>query len=210
MHIRKGSSYDENQEYKYILADSRSVFDPAETVFAAIRTDIGDGHRYIPDLAAKGVKVFIVEEIPPYCYNIDATFIVVDNVQETLSSIAYSCIRGFQNTIVITGSIGKTVTKELIYNSLNRHCKVVRSPRSWNSRIGLPLAVCDMNVYSEYRPDIAIVEIGIDGTGQAESRLMSLPKEFMTGVVTPITDEHDIAFPSHRDKIIEKVKLLKR
>lgn len=208
VHIRKGSSYDGHHKYKYILADSRSVFDPAETVFAAIRTEIGDGHRFIPDLAAKGVKVFIVEEIPPYCYNIDATFIVVKDVPEALTAIAYSRIRGFRNTIVITGSIGKTVTKELIYNSLNSHCKVVRSPRSWNSQIGMPLAICDM--FAGGRPDVAIVEIGIDGPGQAESRLESLPKETMTGVVTPITDEHDNAFPSHRDKIIEKVKLLER
>ncbi|MDE6484283.1 MAG: alanine racemase [Duncaniella sp.] len=211
LHIKKGSSYDKDSDYKYILADSRSVFDPSETVFAAIRTDIGDGHRYIPELAAKGVKMFIVEEIPPYCYNIDATFIVVKNVPETLTRIAYSRIRGFQDLIVITGSIGKTVTKELIYNSLNSHRRVVRSPRSWNSRIGLPLAVCDMNVYEGVRrADMAIVEIGIDAPGQAELRMDCLPEEQMTGVVTPITCEHDSAFPSHRDKIIEKVKLLVR
>lgn len=210
VHIRKGSDYDEHRDYKYILADSRSVFEPAETVFAAIRTGIGDGHRYIPRLAAMGVRTFIVEEIPPYCYNIDATFIVVKNVPEALNNIACNCIRGFRNTIVVTGSIGKTVTKELIFNSLNRKCRVVRSPRSWNSRIGLPLAVCDMNISGPDRPDVAIVEIGIDGPEQADSRVAALPEEPMTGVVTPITGEHDNAFPSHRDKIIEKVKLLKR
>ncbi|MDE6415403.1 MAG: alanine racemase [Duncaniella sp.] len=208
--IKKGSSYDELHAYKYILADSRSVFDPAETVFAAIRTGIGDGHRFIPELAAKGVKMFLVEEIPPYCFNIDATFIVVKNVPEALNRIACSRIKGFSNLIVITGSIGKTVTKELIFNTLNGQCRVVRSPRSWNSRIGLPLAVCDMNVNDHPRPDVAIVEIGIDGPGQAELRLDCLPDESMTGVITPITDEHDSAFASHREKIIEKVKLLAR
>lgn len=208
VHIRKGSSYDEHRDYKYVLADSRSVFDPDETVFAAIRTEIGDGHRFIPRLAEKGVKTFLVEEIPPYCYNIDATFIVVENVPEALARLAYSRIRGFRDTILITGSIGKTVTKELLYAALNRHCRVKRSPRSWNSRIGMPLAIADM--FASGRPDIAIVEIGIDGPGQAEERLASLPNEPMTGVVTPITDEHDGAFPTHREKIVEKVKLLER
>ncbi len=208
LYIRKGSTYDSSREYKYLLADSRAVFDPENTVFAAIRTEIGDGHRYIPQLAQAGVKTFIVEEIPPYCYNIDATFIVVENVPETLTRLAYSHIRGFRNTILITGSRGKTVTKELLYNSLNRFCRVSRSPGSWNSRIGLPLSVCDINDYKNI--DAAILETGIDGPDQADSLLASLPCETMTGIVTPITDEHDGAFPSHRDKIIEKVRLLYR
>ena len=209
IYVKKGSSFDENHIYKYILADSRSVFDPEETVFAAIRTDIGDGHKFIPELAAKGVKVFIVEEIPPYCFNIDATFIVVKDVQETLSRLAYSRIRGFRELVLITGSIGKTVTKELIYTALNNSCNVSRSPRSWNSRIGTPLAICDMFGKLENRPDVALIEIGIDGPGQADRRVDFLPKERMTGVITPITDEHDASFPSHRDKIIEKVKMLR-
>ncbi len=210
IYVKKGSSFDENHIYKYVLADSRSVFDPEETVFAAIRTDIGDGHRFIPELASKGVKVFIVEEIPPYCFNIDATFIVVKDVQEALSRLAYSRIRGFRNTVIITGSIGKTVTKELIFTALNGSCNVRRSPRSWNSQIGLPLAVCDMFNRNAGIPDVALIEIGIDGPGQAYSRLNSLPIEKMIGVITPITDEHDSSFSSHREKVIEKVRLLDR
>lgn len=205
-HLRKGSAFDQFRTYKYILTDSRSVFDAENTIFVAISTGIGDGRRFIPELARKGVNVFIVESIPPYCYDIDATFVVVDNVIETLYNLAYSRMRGYENGILITGSIGKTVTKELLFDALDSHYVVRRSPRSWNSMIGFPLSVCDMAEGLRH-DDIAIAEIGIDGPGQ-HTFSPSPAMFFKLGILTPITEEHDEAFSSHADKIREKVRLL--
>ncbi|MCM1520392.1 MAG: alanine racemase [Lachnoclostridium sp.] len=205
--IKKGSDFDPNHVYKYILTDSRSVFDPKETIFVAIRTEIGDGHKYIPELFRRGVTTFIVNEIPKNCYAIDATFIVVSDTKKALATMAYASIRGNERGIVITGSLGKTVTKELIYRALNTQCDVKRSPRSWNSAIGMPLSICDM-CYGHNNRSVVLTECGIDGPGQADERCVAINNSHRIGVITPITDEHDEAFPSHVEKIREKLRLM--
>ena len=131
------SDPDGEHEVIYLSADSRDIIDAPHTVFAAIRTSVNDGHRYIPGLFERGVRVFIVETLDNTLRELDATFIVVDSVEEALRRLAYARIRGFENGIIITGSYGKSKTKELIYRSFIGRCKVVRSPRSWNSAIGV-------------------------------------------------------------------------
>lgn len=194
-------------KYKYLTADSRSVFAPADTVFAAIRTDIGDGHRYIHELYKKGVRAFIVEEIPEDLKQSNATFLVCDDVPGTLGKLARQRLGDFDKGIVITGSVGKTKTKELLFSFLQlSHTEVRRSPRSWNSSIGVPLAIWDMT--SEPGADIIITEAGIDGPQQGDFLAEVLGNSHKIGILTPITDEHDEAFASHSDKIKEKLKLL--
>ncbi|MCH5221758.1 MAG: alanine racemase [Muribaculaceae bacterium] len=215
-------------KYKYITTDSRAVFSPADTIFAAIRTDIGDGHRYISDLYKKGVRAFIVEEIPEEYATSDATFYRTDDVPESLGKIARERLNHFDNGIVITGSVGKTKTKELLYSALlDLGYDVRRSPRSWNSSIGVPLAIWDMTsdavkfktyydeddnsrrlMYFETDADVMITEAGIDGPGQGDFLASVLGKSHKVGIITPITAEHDEAFTSHADKIKEKLKVL--
>ncbi len=194
----------------YLITDSRSLVDPADTVFAAIRTELADGHRYIADLYRRGVRTFIAEYIPDECADFtDARFIIVPSVPEALAEIAARRLAGFSNGILVTGSHGKTTFKELLYRALLPLTKVRRSPRSWNSAIGVPLAVWDMTAGDE-TPDYIITEAGIDGPGQADRLLSVLNDSHMLALITPITDEHDSAFESHVAKIAEKVKLAAR
>lgn len=195
-------------EYKYLTADSRSVFDSDNTIFAAIRTDIGDGHRYISELYRKGVRAFIVADIPDDCDAPDATFLVTNDVPTTLGNIAHERLGNFDRGIVITGSIGKTKTKELLFSAFQElGYDVRRSPRSWNSSIGVPLAIWDMTIDGT-NADVFITEAGIDGPQQGDFISDILANSHKMGIITPITDEHDEAFKSHSDKIKEKLKLL--
>lgn len=191
--------------YKYLAVDSRAVFDAARTVFAAIRTDIGDGHRYIAPLYDEGVRAFIVENRPEGGFD-GATFFIVENVPATLAAIARQRLEGIQSGIIVTGSIGKTTVKELLYTTLIEH-GACRSPRSWNSSIGIPLAVWEM---TEKRAEVShyITEVGIDGPGQAAPIVNILGNSHKIAIITPITDEHDEAFDSHNAKISEKVALV--
>lgn len=192
-------------EYRYLCADSRSVFSPEETVFAAFSTGVGDGHRFIRPLYERGVKAFIVERIPDNCVDVDATFYVVENVEHTLRVIAAHCMVKAGKRTVITGSRGKTKVKELIYRSLLPLCDVRRSPRSWNSSIGVPLSIWEMT--ADGPVDCSIIEVGIDGPGQADAVIEAIGTSGGVGVLTPITDEHDAAFASHADKIREKARI---
>ncbi len=193
-------------DYKYLLVDSRSVFDAPATVFAAIRTDLADGHDYIPQLYDLGVRAFIAERRPEGCP--DAEFMIVDNVADTVAELARRRPVPDGKGVVVTGSVGKTIVKELIWQALTRAGKhVLRSPRSWNSSIGLPLAVLDMTSAST-DADAYIIEAGIDAPGQAARLADVLGTSCTTGVITPITAEHDEAFDSHAQKIEEKLRLV--
>lgn len=193
--------------YKTITTDSRAVFSPADTVFAAIRTDVNDGHKYIPSLIAMGVSTFIVEEIPAEAQSSDASFYVVASVPDTLRSLAAASLDGIRQGVIITGSRGKTKVKELIYRALLPLTEVYRSPRSWNSAIGVPLAL--LNRPRRDAPTTIITEIGIDGPGQAANYEWLVPSH-KTGILTPMNEEHDEAFGgNHTCKLRQKVELVK-
>lgn len=194
------------RDSRHITADSRSVFDPAETVFAAIRTSVADGHKYIGELYQRGVRSFIVEELP-YDIPADAEFIVTDNVPLALCRIAKERLSCYSNGIIITGSIGKTTMKELLYTALRPFEDVRRSPRSWNSSIGVPLSVCDMT-RTDSNARHFITEAGIDAPGQAELLRSTLADSHSIAIITPITTEHDEAFASHREKVAEKMRVI--
>lgn len=191
----------------YLITDSRDLTAPGETVFAALRTGVNNGHRYIPELFRQGVRTFIVEQLSDDLRGLDAAFIVVPSVEDALRRMAYARVRGYSNGIIVTGSYGKTKTKELIYRLLLGQGNAVRSPRSWNSSIGVPLALWDMTM-SAGNEDYLISEVAIDGPGQGERMGSLLAWTHKLGVITPITDEHDEAFASHAEKVREKIAIV--
>ena len=134
---------DGNLKISRLLTDSRSLTYPSETLFFALTTQSGDGHRYLRQLYDKGVKNFVVSAVPDDMKSLeDANFIVTDNPLVALHALAgYHRNRFDVPVIAITGSRGKTIVKEWLNSLLQDDIVITRSPRSYNSQIGVPLSV---------------------------------------------------------------------
>ena len=141
LHINASQLNNTKNFVSVLLTDSRSLSYPEETLFFAIRTKSNDGHHYIAQLYEKGVRNFVIETttgIPQeFC---DANFLIVDDTCAALQAIATYHRRRFDIPVIgITGSKGKTTLKERLNRLLHEDYNIVRSPRSYNSQIGVPL-----------------------------------------------------------------------
>ena len=180
-------------EIRHLLTDSRQLgAEPEATLFFAIQTAKNDGAKYIPELREKGVRAFVTG----------------DAVQALQDLAAY--VRGqFSGTVIgITGSNGKTVVKEWLYQLLKDDYEVIRSPKSYNSQIGVPLSVWQLEGLRNQESGtktIAIFEAGISERGEM-ARLERIIRPTI-GVITYIGHEHDENFVSLEQKRAEKMKL---
>lgn len=206
--IITGDTNAENSTISRLAIDSRSpMVAPAATMFCALR-GATDGHAYIKDIYRRGVRSFMVSHLPAEAELATlpgSAFVLVDNVAGAIDAIAKEHRSQLDKTtfIAITGSVGKTIVKEMLYRTLLPLSKVERSPRSWNSSLGVPLSVCLLGDDDE----LAIIEAGIDRPGSMdELRDIITPS---IGILTPITDEHDSNFKSREEKIAEKLKLFR-
>ena len=195
----------------WLLTDSRSLCFPEETLFFALKSTRNDGHRYIEDLYRRGVRNFVVEAkgIAEYCPNgsvtamADANFLIVPSPLAALQRLAERHRDEFNIPIVgITGSNGKTMVKEWLYQLLLPSQKIVRSPRSYNSQIGVPLSVWLLNEQTE----IGIFEAGISQPGE----MMALRDIIQPtiGVLTSLGSAHQENFRSMEEKCMEKLELM--
>ena len=189
----------------WLLTDSRSLCFPEQTLFFALRTQHGDGHRYIADLYRRGVRSFVVEQLPEDYGNAfpDACFLRVKSSLAALQRLAERHRDEFSIPVVgITGSNGKTWVKEWLYQMmLSVGGLVTRSPRSYNSQIGVPLSVWLLNE----RSSIGVFEAGISEPGEME-RLHDIIQPTV-GVFTSLGDAHQEHFRSLEEKCMEKLQL---
>ncbi len=199
-------------DIQHLLTDSRephTASEYAQSLFFALKTAKNDGARYIPELYQKGVRAFVqcrthdVECRMSYAgVGEDAVILYVEDALQALQDLAaykrslYHC-----PVIGITGSNGKTVVKEWLYQLLKNDYRITRSPRSYNSQIGVPLSVWQMDEDTQ----LAIFEAGISEVGEME-RLERIIQPTI-GVVTYIGEEHGENFPSLEMKRAEKMKL---
>lgn len=186
-----------------LLTDSRQVFFPDETLFFALRTKNNDGHKYVSELYHRQVRNFVVDTIlPEWEEYTDANFLPVHNVLDALQRIA-AYHRGRFNipVIGITGSNGKTVVKEWLYQVLQPVFNITHSPRSYNSQIGVPLSVWQMNEHTQ----LGIFEAGISQPDEM-SKLESIIQPTI-GVFTNIGQAHQEGFKSMKEKCLEKLEL---
>lgn len=187
-----------------LLTDSRSLTYPNETLFFAIRTKNNDGHHYIAELYEKGVRNFVIETtkgIPNEFEN--ANFLIVDDTCSALQAIATYHRRRFDIPIIgITGSKGKTTLKERLNQLLKEDYNIVRSPRSFNSQIGVPLSLWEM----DDNTTLGIIEAGISQPN--EMNILQTMIRPTIGVWTNLGDEHNDGFISIYQKAEEKAKLL--
>lgn len=198
-HINQSVSID------YLLTDSRQLnTTPQNTLFFAIKTEKNDGANYVNLLWSKGIKVFVVSRGSQNLFSLQEGMCVllVENVLQALQDLAaykrslYSC-----PVIAITGSNGKTVVKEWLYQLLKDDFHITRSPKSYNSQIGVPLSVWQICEQTQ----LAIIEAGVSQPGEME-RLEPIIRPTL-GVITYIGVEHGENFASMDDKRAEKLKL---
>lgn len=188
-----------------LLTDSRSVTYPENSLFFALLTPSGDGHRYLAELYSEGVRNFVVEKMPPLAAEFPlANFFVVPDTLKALQTIAREHRRRFSLPVIgITGSRGKTIVKEWLYQLLQPDYNIVRSPRSYNSQIGVPLSTWELDPNTT----LGIFEAGISLPGEMTS-LQSIIAPTVA-IITNIGDEHHEGFPSKKAKCREKVELLR-
>ena len=194
----------------WLLTDSRSLCFPEETLFFALRSSRNDGHRYIADLYRRGVRNFVVDAKGILEFHAngtegmkDANFLVVPSPLAALQRLAERHRDEFNVPIVgITGSNGKTMVKEWLYQLWLPSQKIVRSPRSYNSQIGVPLSVWLLNEQTE----VGIFEAGISQPGEMFA-LRDIIQPTI-GVLTTLGPAHQENFRSMEEKCMEKLELM--
>ena len=204
LHIDKSSLNVPEAVVSALLTDSRSLTYPDETLFFAIRTKNNDGHHYIAQLHEKGVRNFVVETLAgiPREFD-DCNFLLVSDTCAALQTIAAEHRRRFDIPVIgITGSKGKTTLKERLNQLLKEDYSIVRSPRSFNSQIGVPLSLWEV----DDNTSLAIIEAGISQPNEMGA-LQAMIRPTI-GVWTNLGDEHSDGFLSIYQKAEEKAKLL--
>ena len=185
----------------WMLTDSRSLTFPEETLFFAIRTQKNDGHRYIPELYRRGVRNFVVSQAPE-APEADANYLIVPSPLKAMQRLAERHREEFDIPVIgITGSNGKTIVKEWLYQLLAPDFNITRSPRSWNSQIGVPLSVWRLTEQTQ----LGIFEAGISEAGEMEA-LRDIIQPTI-GVMTHLGSAHDENFASREEKCREKLRL---
>ncbi len=203
--ICKGDLQVGSEESKIIRLsfDSRLVFDPKGVLFFALQSGQNDGHDYIPELYQKGVRMFVVRSsFEPAAHMNLASWLRVNDPLKALQQIAAFHRKKFNTEVLaITGSNGKTIVKEWLTQLFNNDFPLVRSPRSYNSQIGVPLSVWEMNSSHQ----LAIFEAGISHPNEM-SQLKEIIQPTM-GIITNIGTAHKENFTSAASILKEKLKL---
>jgi alanine racemase len=193
------------QQINWLLTDSRSLSFPAESLFFAIHTNRNNGHKYIKELYQQNLRYFVVSEMLPEFEKLtDAVFLKVTDTLQALQSLAAFHRSTFNIPVIgITGSNGKTVIKEWLYQLLHTDYRIVRSPRSYNSQIGVPLSVWGLNENTQ----LGIFEAGISEMNEME-HLQPIIQPTI-GVFTNLGEAHQENFTGLKQKCEEKLKLFK-
>ena len=189
------------QLVKALSIDTRKLVSGEHSVFYALQGEFKDGHAFIQDAYDKGVRAFIVSSLPKTLLK-QATYILVKNTLYALQAIAKHHRDQFNYPIVaITGSVGKTTTKEWLYYFLATNFRVIRSPKSYNSQLGVALSLLELN----HDCDIALIEVGISAPGEME-RLEKLIRPDI-GILTAIGTAHLDNFSDATELCKEKIQL---
>lgn len=192
----------ENVFVEHLLTDSRKLIFPATSLFFAIKGPRRDGHSFLEPLYEKGVRSFVVSEPVELALLPEANVIEVKDVLQALQLLAGHHRKQFSIPVVgITGSNGKTIVKEWLNQLLDDQYSIIRSPRSYNSQIGVPLSVWPMNETHE----LGIFEAGISQSGEMD-RLQKIIQPTI-GIFTNIGEAHSEGFLNLRQKVNEKLRL---
>ncbi|MDR1402740.1 MAG: bifunctional UDP-N-acetylmuramoyl-tripeptide:D-alanyl-D-alanine ligase/alanine racemase [Tannerellaceae bacterium] len=186
-----------------LLIDSRRLSFPEKSLFFALKTKTNNGHKYIRELYPLRVRRFVVSEMLPEFESMpDADFLLVKDTLRALQKLATFHRRRFNMPVIgITGSNGKTIVKEFLYQLLHAEFTIVRSPRSYNSQIGVPLSVWQMNE----KHTLGIFEAGVSQPDEMEWLKPVIAPTI--GIFTNIGEAHQENFLSSTQKCLEKLRL---
>ncbi|MEE1944720.1 bifunctional UDP-N-acetylmuramoyl-tripeptide:D-alanyl-D-alanine ligase/alanine racemase [Pedobacter sp. KR3-3] len=186
-----------------LLTDSRTPIDPEASLFFALKAQ-RDGHQFIASAYQHGLRNFMVSDVVDASAYPDANFLQVDDVLKALQQLAMAHRKTSQLKVIgITGSNGKTIIKEWLYQLLAPDFNIVRSPKSFNSQIGVPLSVWQINASH----DLGIFEAGISRKGEMEVLAEIIAPTI--GILTNIGEAHAEGFENNKEKLNEKLKLFK-
>ncbi|MFW6219172.1 MAG: bifunctional UDP-N-acetylmuramoyl-tripeptide:D-alanyl-D-alanine ligase/alanine racemase [Bacteroidota bacterium] len=202
--VRGELKANKNQIIRHLHVDSRTAFISGDALFFAIRGERHDGHRFIPSLAEKGYRNFVISEnyLPekmPEC-----NFILVKDTLQALQLLARHKRDRLKGKVIgITGSNGKTIVKEWLFQLLQSHKKTERSPKSYNSQVGVPLSLWSIDEDA----DFALIEAGISHPGEMIIQQQMIRPDI--GIITNIREAHQENFKSYEHKAREKLMLFK-
>jgi Alr-MurF fusion protein len=186
---------------QYLVMDSRSVLVPESSLFFALSSH-RNGHEFIKDAYAKEIRSFVITEAKYINEYPDCNFLLIQDALEALQKLcAYHRNQFDLKTIGITGSNGKTIVKEWLYQLLASDFNIVKSPKSYNSQIGVPLSVWQV----EAEHTLGIFEAGISAVNEMEHLAEIIRPEI--GILTNIGEAHAEGFSSKKEKLTEKLKL---
>jgi Alr-MurF fusion protein len=195
---------DNSAVIEHLLLDSRKLVFPANTLFFSIKGPRRDGHQYLQELVDKGVTNFVIHETAAAQLPSTVNAVIVKDTQVALQALTAYHRKQFNYPVIgITGSNGKTIVKEWLNQLLAAKYAIVRSPKSYNSQIGVPLSVWQMN--TQY--NLGIFEAGISQSGEME-RLEKIIQP-QIGIFTNVGDAHSEGFLNSRQKVKEKLQLFK-
>jgi len=182
--------------------DSRVLTRSTETLFVALTGEQHDGHNYIAELYRHGIRSFLVSTLPHYQSFPEAGFCQVENTLAGLQALAKLRREQFEGEVLaITGSNGKTIVKEWIHQCLGERIRIHRSPKSYNSQVGVPLSVWGVETSHE----LALIEAGISRPGEMEKLYKIIQPD--TGIFTNLGSAHQEHFSSQEEKLKEKLLL---
>lgn len=229
-HFVMGEQQARQTEIRTILTDSRQIADVQACLFFAIKGVRYDGHHYLKDLYLKGMRQFVVSspDIDLSGFS-DASILLVPDSLKAMQKLAARIRRKFNYPVLgITGSNGKTIVKEWLFELLQQDVRIIRSPKSYNSQVGVPLSVFKMEVSVQREQsqtcldfvgrkkrlmdmngdfDLAIFEAGISEPGEMENLAEIITPT--VGLITNIGDAHQENFESKEQKADEKLRLFK-
>ncbi|MGF7231028.1 bifunctional UDP-N-acetylmuramoyl-tripeptide:D-alanyl-D-alanine ligase/alanine racemase [Arachidicoccus sp.] len=192
----------EDATIEHLITDSRKVTFAASSLFFALKTEHRNALIFLDDLYHQGIRNFVVQERLDFSEYKNANFLIVKDVLSALQRVAQFHRLQFHYPVIgITGSNGKTIVKEWLNFLLSDAYKIVRSPRSYNSQIGVPLSVWEMS--EEY--NLGIFEAGVSEMNEMDNLRKIIQPEI--GIITNIGDAHEKGFANKQRKLEEKIKL---
>jgi len=195
----------DNSLFSWLITDSRKVIHTSRSLFFALLGDRHDGHEFLPALYESGVRNFVITRKEAMLPGVEANYIVVDDTLDALQQVAAWHRGHFDIPVIgITGSNGKTIVKEWLYQLLREDYHIIRSPKSYNSQTGVPLSVWQI----DGTHGLCLFEAGISQPGEM-GRLQRIIRPTV-GVFTNIGTAHDEHFPGIKAKVEEKMMLFQQ